>query len=396
MAAQIPKRKSITINEQPNKENTSNDPSDNLIKVEWSEENELIMVEWCDIAQCYKWMHSTSHGAYSTWNAWMTIPAITLSTISGTASFAQASLPIAYQAYAPMAIGTINILIGILTTVQQYLKISELNEAHRVAMISWDKFARNIRIELAKSPNERMSAEQFIAISRQEFDRLMETSPSIPPNLVERFNTVFKGKPNTKERELYDALKKPDICNIIVSANDARHPWYLEARKKAKDEKEVELRNAKIAIQEKEQSLHLANILIQEKENSLNNANLTLSEKNMLILSHEMDLLKKKQQEEELALLTAELQNKVLETEQLYKEQHSKEYTEKLQRQNQLIEDYIETFEREYGRKPHPDEIKENFENDADNEVDTAFIEAFIATYLLDENHVVINIQERE
>jgi hypothetical protein len=395
MSAQIPKRKSITINEQPNKENTSNDSSDNLIKVEWSEENELIMVEWCDIAQCYKWMHSTSHSAYSTWNAWMTIPAITLSTISGTASFAQASLPLEYQTYAPMAIGTINILIGILTTVQQYLKISELNEAHRVAMISWDKFARNIRIELAKSPNERMSAEQFIAISRQEFDRLMETSPSIPPNLVDRFNTVFKGKPNSKERELYDALKKPDICNIIVSANDARHPWYLEAKQKAKDAKDIELRNAKIAIQEKEQSLHLANILIQEKENALNNVNLTLSEKNMLIVSHEMDLLKKKQQEEELELLNTELQNKVLETEQLYKEQHSKEYTEKLQRQNQLIEDYIETFTNEYGRKPHPDEVKDHFENDEDSGIDMNILQAFLSSYLLDENNVAINITER-
>ena len=123
------------------------------MKVEWSPENELIMVEWCDVAQCYKWLNSRSHSRYSHLHAWFTIPAIIFSTISGTASFAQKSLPEKYQVYAPLIIGSINIFIGILTTVQQYLKISELNEAHRVSSISWDKFARNIRIELAKHPD---------------------------------------------------------------------------------------------------------------------------------------------------------------------------------------------------------------------------------------------------
>ncbi len=108
-------------------------------KINWSIENEDILVNWCDTAQCYKWLHSKSHGKYSSKHAWYTIPAIILSTISGTASFAQEKLPVAMQPMAPVAIGSINIFIGILTTIQQYLKISELNEAHRVASIAWDK-----------------------------------------------------------------------------------------------------------------------------------------------------------------------------------------------------------------------------------------------------------------
>ena len=130
-------------------------------KIHWSEENETILVEWCDIAQCYKWLYTRSHSHFSMMHAWFTIPTIILSTISGTASFAQASLPSEYQSYATLGIGTLNILIGICATVQQYLKISELNEAHRVSAISWDKFARNIRIELAKTPEERTDAGSF-------------------------------------------------------------------------------------------------------------------------------------------------------------------------------------------------------------------------------------------
>ena len=48
-----------------------------------------------------------------------------------TTNFAQESSR-NYQVYS--VVGSINILAGIITTIQQFLKISELNEAHRVAL----------------------------------------------------------------------------------------------------------------------------------------------------------------------------------------------------------------------------------------------------------------------
>ena len=199
-----------------------------LKHIEWSPENEMIMVEWCDIAQCYKWLNSRAYNSYSCMHAWFTIPTITLSTITGTASFAQTNLPVAMQPYAPMVIGTINILIGVLTTIQQYLKISELKESYRVSAISWDKFSRNIRIELSKAPNERTSAAHFIKSCRQEFDRLIETSPLINERIIREFISIFQGKEGTIERQRFEELRKPDLCNAIVSANKYRHHWYLE------------------------------------------------------------------------------------------------------------------------------------------------------------------------
>ena len=227
------KTKTLEITDVDNNSNmsTTNQAANLGKKVEWSEENEMIMIEWCDVAQCYKWLNTRANAKYSYMHAWFTIPAIILSTISGTASFAQTSLPSAYQVYAPMAIGSLNIFIGILTTIQQYLKISELNEAHRVAAISWDKFSRNIRIELAKKPAERMDAGTFLKICRQEFDRLMETSPMISPSVIGEFNSTFLGKVGTIERARFEKLKKPDICNILISAEETRHQWTKEELK---------------------------------------------------------------------------------------------------------------------------------------------------------------------
>jgi len=56
------------------------------------------MVEWCDVAQCYKWLNSRSHEKYSNLNAWFTIPAIVLSTISE-----KTSTPLGQQ-YLPLCV----------------------------------------------------------------------------------------------------------------------------------------------------------------------------------------------------------------------------------------------------------------------------------------------------
>jgi hypothetical protein len=41
--------------------------------------------------------------------------------------------------------------------------------------------------------NERTDAYTFLKYSREEFDRLMETSPTIPPKVVVEFTKRFSG-----------------------------------------------------------------------------------------------------------------------------------------------------------------------------------------------------------
>ena len=199
---------------------------DTLKPIEWSIENEMILVEWCDIAQCYKWLNYQSYLKYSVWQAWFTIPVIIMSTITGTASFAQSSFTESQKFYVQFGIGSVNILVGILSTISQYLKISQLTESHRISSISWDKYSRNIRIELAKAPEERMDAAHFMKLCRHEFDRLMETSPMIQQSIIDEFKKHFMGEEESYQRKLYVELRKPDICDTIMTANIYRHKWY--------------------------------------------------------------------------------------------------------------------------------------------------------------------------
>ena len=194
--------------------------------VEWSQDHENILIDWADKAMCYRWLHSKSYERYNKLNTWFTIPVIIMSTLTGTANFAQERVPIDYRAFFSMVVGGVNIIAGIVTTIQNFLKISELNESHRVGSLSWDKFYRKIRVELAKSPDERQSVDVYLKLCTEEFDRLMETSPAIEDKIVKTFKKTFEGKILldsegnqilTERQKAFKEIKKPEICDDIES-----------------------------------------------------------------------------------------------------------------------------------------------------------------------------------
>lgn len=208
-------------------------------EVTWTVEHEQILIEWADKAMCYRWLHSRSNMLYSTLNAWYTIPVIVISTLTGTANFAQERVPLAYQNYYVMIVGGFNILAGIITTIQQFLKITQLNEAHRVSAIAWDKFYRNIKIEIAKHPNERIHATQMLKLCKEEFDRLMETSPVIPDKIITLFKESFK------KSESYLKIIKPEICDVLISTDNYRNNWYNEENTNKRIQEVINAQNNK-------------------------------------------------------------------------------------------------------------------------------------------------------
>jgi hypothetical protein len=176
----------------------------------WKEEEEHLLKEWADKAQCYELLHSKSHAAYKKKHTYFVIPVIIISTITGTANFAQDKINEAYRNIFVMVTGGLNIAAAIITTIAQFLKISELNESHRVASYSWGKFFRNIKTELAKHPQDRMNPTDMLVQCKEEYDRLLEISPLVPKNIIKKFNNKFLDK---------NDIAKPEICDVIIPTN---------------------------------------------------------------------------------------------------------------------------------------------------------------------------------
>jgi len=156
------------------------------------EEVELLE-RWRNSAKNYFLLHDKAHNEYVKKNYSFTIPVIILSTLSGTASFSIQSFPEGIRSYVPMMIGGINIFVGILQTMTQFMKINELVSEHRVASVNFDKFARNITAELSLPENERShSGKDFVHLCRKEMDRIIEQSPIVPERILINLERIIK------------------------------------------------------------------------------------------------------------------------------------------------------------------------------------------------------------
>jgi hypothetical protein len=152
--------------------------------MEWKKEHESILANWCDTAQCYRWLCFSSHEKYSKLQYMFSIPTIIMSTVIGAASFTTIATSTKFGAYMPLIIGSVNITIGIFNTLQQYFKISEYNEHYRICGLAWAKLERTIEFELSKSREERGPASPFIRKASEDLERLMETTPLFPKEII--------------------------------------------------------------------------------------------------------------------------------------------------------------------------------------------------------------------
>tara|TARA_B100001173_G_scaffold311961_1_gene331034 strand:+ start:1817 stop:2662 length:846 start_codon:yes stop_codon:yes gene_type:complete len=202
------------------------DKSESTVReyIPWERHHENIFIDWADKASCYKLLHASSNIKYSKKRNMYTIPVIVLSTLTGTANFALERVPLKYRSECSIVIGSVNILAGIITTVSQFFKINELSEAHAMSSISWDKFHRSIRIELLKSPEERVDVTYFMKTCRDEFDRLMETCPHIDEDIVNKFKSQLTTGDDKREIDRkvknFNRIIKPDIFNDLTTIRD--------------------------------------------------------------------------------------------------------------------------------------------------------------------------------
>lgn len=194
------KRMSINLNIKMESKGGIKRPQKN-----WHPQQQIILKNWAELGNSYRYLHDKAFNYYSKQSLRFALPVIIISTITGTANFAQDSFPESVSQYVPSVIGFFNLTAGLITTISQFLKVSELLEGHRVASAAFGKFSRNISIELLLPIKERSSSgTKFLMNCREELNRLLEQSPNIPSHISRAFTTKFKKK----------SFEKPSMLDV--------------------------------------------------------------------------------------------------------------------------------------------------------------------------------------
>ena len=184
-----------------------NSQTSSEVAASWNTAQEVLLAAIADRANGMRWMHSMCERVYAHWNFYLTVPAILMSTIAGSATIGMSSLfPGDKQQLASNIIGCMTLSTGVLTTLNQYMKSSQLSETHRVSSVAYGKLHRIISCELALRRDQRPNALEFLKIVRSEQDKLQDVSPEIIASVIKSFRETFKDRHD---------LEKPEIAGDL-------------------------------------------------------------------------------------------------------------------------------------------------------------------------------------
>lgn len=163
---------------------------------DWTTQLEQLLVTWAEKASGYAWLHQRSAISYKKKNLWISIPASLCGYMAGiTILLSNEVFNDPDNQAGPVLKGIIGVAAissGILSNFQEMFTFKEEAERHRIAVLRFLSFFREISCELSLDPKYRSAPIEYITLKRFEFDKILEQSPEIPENIIKLFNDRFK------------------------------------------------------------------------------------------------------------------------------------------------------------------------------------------------------------
>jgi len=171
--------------------------------ITWTHTLEKYFAETAEKSEGMVVMHSEAELEYNRLCTFIDLPVIIG---SGIIAFLNAGSSALFENEAKtssVALGIGSLAVGILNTLGSYYSFSKSAEGHRIAAISHKKLNHFLRIEMGLPRAERMRPGDLLKLTRNEIDRLAETSPPIPQKIRDAFRSRYGKEP----------VAKPEISN---------------------------------------------------------------------------------------------------------------------------------------------------------------------------------------
>ena len=188
--------------------------------ITWNSRLEEYFSTTAEKAHCFSWLHKRAEEFYSRTTVFVDLPVIILSVLNGAVSVGSKSL-FGDSNFAPIGIGAIALMTGILNAIGSYFSWSRRAEAHKISSLQYAKLYRFLSIEMALPRNERMAPADLLKYVRVEYDRFAETSPLIPPGVITLFRDRFANDPK------YTDITFPEETNGLHAVTVYREKLHI-------------------------------------------------------------------------------------------------------------------------------------------------------------------------
>ena len=179
-------------------------------------------------AHCLSWCHKRAEAMYSNRKTLIDLPVIVISGVTGFLSAGSTTM-FSNAAASSIALGVASLFVSVLNTAGSYYGWAKRSEGHRISAIHYARLYRFISVELALPRDERMQPNDFLKYVKDQYDRLQEISPLLPPEVITEFQTKFAKETEISKPEEANGLEKITVyrndVNLDVSdPGDSRTP----------------------------------------------------------------------------------------------------------------------------------------------------------------------------
>lgn len=191
--------------------------------IQWTDKLEEYLASTGEKAHCLSWVHKRSEQLYSTRRTFIDMPVIIG---SGVIAFLNAGSSTMFEdpKISSIALGVGSLVVGILNTMGTYFGWAKRAEGHRISAIHYSKLYRFITVEMSLPREERMKPSDFLKYVKDQYDRLQEISPLIPPSIIVEFQSKFAKYTDISKPEEANGLEKIEVYHDSFSSSVSNTP----------------------------------------------------------------------------------------------------------------------------------------------------------------------------
>jgi len=194
--------------------------------ISWNSRLEDYFASTGEKAHCLSWLHKRAEALYSFRRNFIDLPVIVISSMTGFLSVGSSTMFEGQEKWSSIALGIASLFVGVLNTTGSYFGWSKRAEGHRIASIQYAKLYRFLQIEMSLPREERMTPQALLKSTRDQYDRMQEISPLLPPEIIKEFQQKFKNEHEISKPEEANGLEK-----IAVWKDEIPNPLYSHKKR---------------------------------------------------------------------------------------------------------------------------------------------------------------------
>ena len=175
--------------------------------ITWNDSLEKYFADTAEKCHCLGWVHKRAEEIYSFRRTLIDLPVIVVSAVTGFLSAGSTTM-FDDAKISSVALGVASLLVSSLTTIGTYFNWAKRAEGHRLSSIQYAKLYRFLSVELSLPRDERMTPSDLLKYTKENYDRLQELSPLIPPSVIQDFQRRFAKEKDIAKPEDLNGLEK--------------------------------------------------------------------------------------------------------------------------------------------------------------------------------------------